>query len=78
MFHVSSFKTKFKFQQIGMFMFHFQSESADLSDSNIVLSISLFSLTLFTKTTDMKLLPKDLFNFVLSSLLYFPFPSWLH
>ena len=47
MFHVSSLKTKFKFQQIDMFMFHFQSESTVLSDSNIVLSISLFSFTLY-------------------------------
>jgi hypothetical protein len=47
MFHVSSLKTKFKFQEIGMFMFRFQSESADLSDNNIVLSVSLFSFTLY-------------------------------
>lgn len=47
MFHVSSLKTKLKFQQIGMFMFRLQSESADLSDSNIVLSVSLFSFMLY-------------------------------
>ena len=47
MFHVSSLKTKFKFQHIGIFMFHFQSESADLSGSNIVLSVSLFSFVLY-------------------------------
>ena len=47
MFHVSSLKTKLKFQQIGMFVFRFQSESADLSDSNIVLTVPLFSFTLY-------------------------------
>ena len=47
MLRVSSLKTEFKFQHIGIFMFHFQSESADLCGSNIVLPISLFSFVLY-------------------------------
>lgn len=77
MFHVSSLKTKFKFQQLGMFMFRFHSAQISVIEILFCPSPCLVSRCT-TKTTDMKLLPKDSFNFVLSSLFYFCFPSSLH